>query len=154
MGKIDLREYAKIEFSPAPTVYRFMVLQILSAAATLLVCPQFGIGPLGGGHGISQWVMAYGDLVCGAYCGMIFFGFSTLISLSVMRREEAFWLKRNQYFVLSGVFILTIGLLMVSKFTLSVGSAHESFYYYVAWIMMGLLSMFAMTKVTTQWRLS
>lgn len=154
MSKIDLREFSKIELAPAPTLYRFFILQFLGAAATLLVCPQFGIGPLGGGHGISAWVMQYGDVACGSFCGLVFFGFSTLMSLSVMRREEAFWLKRNQSFILPSVFIVLFGLLMISKVGLSVGSPHESFSYYVAWIMMGLLSMFVMTKVTSQWRLS
>ncbi len=154
MNNIDLREFAKIEFSPLPTLGRFFVLQLLSAASTLLICPQFGIGPLGGGHGISAWVMQYGDFACGAFCGFIFFGFSTLMGLSVIRREEVLWLKRNQSYVLSGVFVLIFSTLMISKWSLNVGSMHESFSYYTAWIMMGILSMFLMTKVTTQWRLS
>ena len=130
------------------------MLQLLGAAATLLVCPQFGFGPLGGGHGISGWGRQYGNLACGAFCGLVFFGFSTLMSLTVMRREEALWLQRNQSFMLTGVFMVLFGLLMLSKFSLNLGSVHESFSYYTAWIMMGLLSMFAMTKVTTLWRLS
>lgn len=154
MSKIDLREFAKIELAPAPTLYRYFVLQLLGAAATLLVCPQFGIGPLGGGHGISAWVMQYGNFACGSFCGVVFFGFSTFMGLTVMRREEALWLKRNQSFILSAVFIVLFGLLMISKVGLSVGSPHESFSYYVAWIMMGPLTMFVMIKVTTLWRLS
>lgn len=151
---IDLKEFAKIELYPLPTLGRFFLVQSIAAAATLLICPQFGIGPLGGGHGISAWVMQYGSVACGAFCGSIFFGFATLVSLSVMRREEAFWLKRNQTFIISSVFIILFGTLMLSKWSLGVGSMHESFSYYVAWIMMGVLSMFIMTKVTTQWRLS
>ena len=151
---IDLKEFARIELSPFPTLSRFFVLQLLSAAATLLVCPQFGIGTLGGGHGISGWVMQYGNFACGAFCGAVFYGAATVMSLTVMRREEAFWLRRNQSYVLSSVFLLIFGVLMVIKWSLGSSSLHENFSYYVAWIMMGILSMFMMTKVTTQWRLN
>jgi hypothetical protein len=151
---IDLKKFARIELSPLPTLSRFFVVQLLSAAATLLICPQFGMGPLGGGHGISGWVMQYGSFACGAFCGAVFYGLATVISFSVMRREEAFWLKRNQSSVLSSVFILLFAVLMVTKWSLGLSSSHESFSYYFAWIMIGSLSMFLMTKVTTQWRLN
>ncbi len=47
-------------------------VQVISGALTLLICPQFGIGPLGGGEGIMAWVSEFGHWVCGAYCGSVF----------------------------------------------------------------------------------
>ena len=154
MNKINLKEFARIELSPLPTLLRFLVLHVLSACTTLLVCPQFGIGPIGGGHGLSSWVMHYGSFACGAFCGALFYGVGTLISLTVMQWEEVLWLKRNQSFVFTGVFVLVFSCLMIAKLSLGVGSVHESFSYYTAWIIVGFLSMFLMTKVTTQWRLN
>jgi hypothetical protein len=54
--------------------------QIILGALTLLVCPQFGIGPLGGGDGLMGWVESYGHLVCGTWCGSIFVGLNVLYS--------------------------------------------------------------------------
>jgi hypothetical protein len=59
-------------------VLEVLKTQIILGTLTLLVCPQFGIGPLGGGDGLMGWVESYGHLVCGAYCGSIFVGLNVL----------------------------------------------------------------------------
>lgn len=50
-----------------------LMLHIAALVVTLTVCPQFGLGPLGGGHGIMHIVMDYGELACAAFCAGFFF---------------------------------------------------------------------------------
>ncbi|MBU6152823.1 MAG: hypothetical protein KGP28_00845 [Bdellovibrionales bacterium] len=76
------RVRAELEARMKPSFFRilFSILkaQIILGALTLLVCPQFGIGPLGGGDGLMGWVESYGHLICGTYCGSIFVGLNVL----------------------------------------------------------------------------
>jgi hypothetical protein len=61
-------------------LFEILKTQIILGALTLLVCPQFGVGPLGGGDGLMGWVESYGHLVCGLYCGTIFVGLNVIYS--------------------------------------------------------------------------
>ena len=49
-------------------------IQLFVGAMTLLFCPQLGVGPLFGEHGLMYLFMNFGPVVCTAACGAIFFG--------------------------------------------------------------------------------
>ena len=78
------------ELSPSfgSVLKKLAAIQLFSGSATLLVCPQFGIGPLGGGHGILGFIEPYGPLVCGAFCGAFFLVFSGIIGALLFSRPD------------------------------------------------------------------
>jgi hypothetical protein len=60
-------------------ITRFAAVHFLSAFATLLVCPQFGLGPVAG-FDISVHLMAIGPWACAIFCACVFFGVGVIIS--------------------------------------------------------------------------
>jgi len=63
-------------------------LHALGAGMVSLFCPQLGVGPLIGGHGIMHFFMQYGPLACAALCGALFLGLSTLLAALFLNKEE------------------------------------------------------------------
>src|SRR4051794_2045624 len=66
--------------SPLSVFKKLGWIHLFAGGLTLTVCPQFGIGPIGGGHGWMGAVMNYGSAACGVFCGSIFLGFTALAS--------------------------------------------------------------------------
>jgi hypothetical protein len=119
---------------------------------TLTVCPQFGIGPIGGGHGISAWIMPYGTFACGAYCGAIFMSFGTVLPYLVLSKGELMWSKRLQFPLFFVGFVFLFSILLISKLFLSVSAPHESFSYYFAWITAALMTGPFILRIIASWR--
>ncbi len=65
-----------------------LMLHMAALVVTLTVCPQFGLGPIGGGHGIMHIVMDYGDIACAAFCAGFFFSTSLAFIWIFMSRHE------------------------------------------------------------------
>lgn len=63
-------------------------LHALGAGIVTLFCPQLGVGPIFGGHGIMHLFMQFGPLVCAAICGSVFVGISTILATLFLKREE------------------------------------------------------------------
>jgi hypothetical protein len=63
-------------------------LHAVGAAVVSLFCPQLGVGPIIGEHGIMHLFMQYGPLVCATICGAVFLGLSTLLATLFLNREE------------------------------------------------------------------
>lgn len=133
-------EYAEIELHPKKTILRFYLTLTLGALVTLLVCPQFGIGPIGGGHGISHWVMPYGAFACGAFCAALFVSFGTICGALTLTRAQWHWVWKHHFFiVVPPVAVLFIALMGV-KLLAGVAGMHESGNFYFAWILTSLVT--------------
>ena len=77
-----------IDPSKLQVLQKSLVLHMASLIVTLSVCPQFGLGPLGGGHGIMHIVMDYGELACAAFCAGFFFSNSLAFMWIFMSKHE------------------------------------------------------------------
>jgi hypothetical protein len=67
---------------------KLSIVQLFAGSVTLLFCPQFGIGPLGGGHGLMHTFMELGPIFCALACGGFFFGVSAIVASVFLTREE------------------------------------------------------------------
>jgi len=91
----DLRSFKFYTFT------KFIFIQALSALATLTVCPQFGVGPIGGGHGIGHYFMQYGQWACASFCGALFMGFSISLAFSFLKRGEKILIFKHQLWLVA-----------------------------------------------------
>lgn len=85
-----IRSQVKRDIDPTlrQVVTKFFALQAAALAATLTVCPQFGLGPIGGGHGIMHVVMKYGEAACAVFCAFILFGTTLLLARFFLTQHE------------------------------------------------------------------
>lgn len=67
---------------------KFLVLHAAALVLTLTFCPQFGLGPVGGGHGIMHLVMQYGETVCAIFCSAVLFGTTLAFAGLFLNRHE------------------------------------------------------------------
>jgi hypothetical protein len=74
--------------SKLQVLQKSLMLHLAALIVTLTICPQFGLGPLGGGHGIMHIVMDYGELACAAFCAGFFFSTSLFFMWIFMSRHE------------------------------------------------------------------
>jgi len=116
---------------------KFILLQVLGALITLSFCPQFGLG-LPEGHGITHVLRAYGDGVCAAFCGSLFFLSGTILATFVMKQDEVFWIWKRfkiPLIILPSVFW---ALLMLFNVTLNLNP--ETIFYHIVWMSSALLT--------------
>src|SRR5690606_12816942 len=91
---------------------KFLIAQLSAALATLAICPQFGLGPIGGGHGIGHFFMRFGEAGCAAFCGMVFLSFGTLVAMLVLRPGEINQVFAYVYRLICSVALLSFALMM------------------------------------------
>lgn len=129
------------ELNPRPwTVFKKLFLvHLLSGGLTLLVCPQLGIGPIGGGHGLMGFVMSFGPWACALFCGSFFMGTTALASLLVLSPEEARVIRRHQLWQFSVLVIFSFLALMSLGRALERAVPHSSPEYLLLWITAGIL---------------
>lgn len=85
-----IRASVKMDLEPSLKLVtaKLFGLHAVAISLVLLVCPQLGVGPLIGGHGIMHFFMAFGRLPCAALCGGLLLGLSSLLVTLFLRREE------------------------------------------------------------------
>jgi hypothetical protein len=84
------------------------LIYFLSGAATLMVCPQFGLS-LTSGHGVMHYLMQFGDTVCMLGCGALFAGLSFFSVSAFLRPEEIRVLKKNRLLSHGALAALSLG---------------------------------------------
>jgi hypothetical protein len=142
---LQIRREIEQNLEPTPTAALFQgfSLHAVSGAVTLLFCPQFGIGPFGGGKGLMGFVEAYGHLVCGLFCGAFFMSLTAVLMPVVLDRPVRKVLSRHPLamaglWTLSSLFALLLVALMARG---EVPHLHAEFL--VAWILAASLSAYA-----------
>lgn len=106
---------------------KLFALHALGAGIVSLFCPQLGVGPIIGGHGIMHLFMQYGPLACAALCGAVFLGLSTLLATIFLRREELRLANRYR-------FLNVTGLASISFAGLMLAGGHSDQLSYAFWI--------------------
>src|SRR5690606_19466565 len=143
----DLRSFKFYTFT------KFIFIQALSALMTLAICPQFGVGPIGGGHGIGHYFMQYGQWACASFCGVLFIGFSSACSFSLLKRGEKVLIFKHQLWLVR--LIASVQML----FLMGIGSFFEftpmfnSPEFNSIWWLSSVLSSFIMLKLLFMKRL-
>ena len=92
---------------------RLFIIHVFASSLTLIFCPQFGIGPLGGDMGWMSFVMALDPWVCSLVCGSIFLGSTSLACQFLLRPEELRKLLRHGVWLFPVVGGVSLGLLML-----------------------------------------
>ncbi len=138
--------YAAIELRPRATLIKFYLLALTGAGVTLLICPQFGVGPWGGGHGIIHWVMKYGPAVCGAFCGMVYMGTGTLLATLFLDAAQGRWVERQQIWLTLPVVALSFVVLMAVNYWGELNSLHAGFNFNLAWNAAAVVSSWCILK--------
>lgn len=147
------------ELSPSflSVLKKLALIQLFSGSATLLFCPQFGIGPLGGGNGILGFVEPYGPLICGAFCGAFFLIFSAIISVLVFSRPDRKKLAGNSLLAFTSISLFSFILLSLISLMVSHHPHHTvdlSFVtmWFVSGVLMGSLAFHATSGILARIR--
>ncbi|MBI1861157.1 MAG: hypothetical protein HYR96_09595 [Deltaproteobacteria bacterium] len=90
-----------------------LTIHALVATLSLLACPQFGVGPLGGGMGLMRAYMVFGQSWCAIFCGATFLGLSSLLTAFLLRPEEIRRANRYGYAYIPAIATLSFVALML-----------------------------------------
>jgi hypothetical protein len=91
---------------------KILGVHLIAGTASLLVCPQFGVHPLGLSFDPLAFLLAYGEWVCGLGCGMVFSGLTALSLLFFLTRDERRVSSRLGFWLFTPVMSLSWALLM------------------------------------------
>jgi hypothetical protein len=138
---MKILESVKNDLSPAfsKVLTRLIQIQFIAGAITLSVCPQFGVGPIGGGSGLVGFVEQYGHLVCGAFCGAFFLIFAAIFAGLFLSRPERKKISENPLLAFSSVSMISFVLLsLISLMTQQNHHSHE-LSFILMWFVSGIL---------------
>jgi hypothetical protein len=128
----------RIDNTPLLNIFlKYFIINLAAGSLTLLICPQFGIGPLNGSHGVSHYFMQFGGWACGLFCASVFFVSSHLFSLAILHRRELRRLYRNPSSIPLTI-ALTLFIFMSTGFTINFDPMFFRFDFIATWIFAGL----------------
>ena len=115
----------EVRFQLNPNLFqvlaKFSLIHALSGGTTLLFCPQLGVGPFFGEHGIMAVFMILGPIGCAMACGGFFLGSSFFLSALLLKPEELRRVKNLELVHVTFFASISYGLLMF------LGARNESF---------------------------
>jgi hypothetical protein len=125
---------------------RLSFVHLLSATATLSVCPQFGFSLTAHSISLMHLFMRFGNLGCSFFCGAFFLGVTGLAAGMLFKAEDVKVLRGSrilQFFALAllsmGAFICLSGALVTLDYAL-------------AWITGSVLASFGGVELVTRLR--
>ena len=107
--------HVRNDFNPSfqKVAAKLVGIHAMAAGIVTLFCPQLGVGPVIGGHGIMHLFMRFGPLGCAAVCGAFFLGTSTLLVSLLLKRTELRLAYRHAYLNVAFLAALTfVGLML------------------------------------------
>lgn len=141
---VSARVRLKIEADLNPDLKRVFLeslgLHAVSGAVTLLFCPQFGIGPLGGGRGLMGFIESYGHAVCGLFCGAFFMSLTAFLAPFWLSSPVRTALSRNALAMASLLTLGSLFALLLLAFMVRGEIAHVHPEFLLAWVGAALLS--------------
>lgn len=97
-------------------ITKILLIHLLVGSLVILVCPQLGVGPFGEHFGLTAVFMTWGEMVCSAICGFLFFAVSILVSLFYLRSSEIRVVKRWRVVATSILVFGSCGILMLLRY--------------------------------------
>jgi hypothetical protein len=112
--RADLMNQVRRDLSPGfvHIAVRLGAIHGIAGSISLLFCPQFGVGPLGGGDGLMGFFMRFGDLACAMGCGSFFMGLTAVAAHLVLNPDEKRALRAQGWLQYLWLVALSWGLLM------------------------------------------
>lgn len=85
-----LLAHVRSDLNPATgkVMAQLAAIHVVVGGLTLIFCPQLGVGPLGGGHGLMSLFMSFGPIGCAWACGLLFLGASHAVAALLLGRAE------------------------------------------------------------------
>lgn len=119
---------------------KFSVIHAISGGTTLLFCPQLGVGPVFGEHGIMGLFMIFGPVGCAMACGGFFLGSSFFLSALLLKPEELRRVKNLELVHVTFFAAISYALLMF------LGARNESFEF-LFWLFGAVFGGFAFFEI-------
>lgn len=136
----------------ASVMLKLLFIHLFMSSLTLTICPQFGIGPIGGGLGMLRIVESYGHLACGAFCGGLFFSGSVLMSALVFSPAQKRKIYQSAVASFSLLAIISLGTLILFSNMLKGTAPHLHLEFLAAWLLSGIVLSILISKLTMQTR--
>lgn len=127
--------------SPAEVFTKLAAIFLCSSAATLTVCPQFGVRLLGEGMGLMHAFMFFGTYGCLVACGAFFLGSAFFMAGLILRGEELRLLRRHRWLTATALTALALGFFLMISTEIVLGLAF-------AWFIGALLGGTAMLELS------
>lgn len=127
---------------------KFVLAQLLAAMTTLIICPQFGIGPMTQGHGLGHYFMRWGEAGCAAFCGAFFLTSGTLAASLILRRSERKEIFRYRFRILSAVSMMCFVTFMGIGKALDLEMLYDGMVPFLAWWLAAFASSLAVLQLT------
>lgn len=116
--------------------WRLLVIHLFAGSLTLFVCPQFGVGPIGGWFDLMAALMPYGVIVCATACGSLYFGVTALTSQWVLSPEILSALNKSRFQQFGSLAALSLAVLMV--LTGAFGTPLPELSFILVWLVAGI----------------
>lgn len=127
--------------------FKFLLIHILMSSLTLIICPQFGIGPIGGNNGIVGFIEQYGHIACGLFCGSFFFFGSLVLANFVLSRGQKRVISSHSFGISISLALLSFFTLIIISHMLNGHIHHIHAEFLVSWIVSAFGLVLATTKV-------
>lgn len=127
---------------------KFVFAQLAAALITLTVCPQFGVGPLGGGHGLGHVFMSFGEAACAAFCGAFFLATGTLAAVMMLKKGERREVFNYRFRILGAVSVMSFLTLMGIGTSLELPMLYNSPFEYGMWLLGAFLASLAIMQLS------
>jgi len=121
-------------------------LHVVSTLISLSVCPQFGVGPWGGGHGLMGYFMSLGDIGCAIACGSFYMGMTALLGRAVFNPDQRRALRAQGWLQFSWLVAASWGLFMLGGQAGAVSLGYGASWAAAAFMTGYLISRFQPTK--------
>lgn len=126
---------------------KFLGAQVIATLATLSICPQFGIGPIGGGHGIGHYFMRFGEAGCAAFCGMVFLTTGTIVAMLLLRNGERRQVFNYQYRLISSFALISFFILMMINRSFELPTLFDGSFANAMWLAGAVLPTLLILKI-------
>jgi hypothetical protein len=133
-------KYVLLTLNPKRMLLKFYSANLFGALITLVICPQFGFGPLGGEEGILGYIMDFGPIMCGIFCALIFFVAGSLSSLFFLKQYEKQWISDHKFSVVTPWVSMIFFMAIILKYYAPNPLHHNTVSFHFSWYLTALLA--------------
>lgn len=145
-----IRHAVMSELNPhwGSVMLKLLFIHLVMSSLTLTLCPQFGIGPIGGGQGLMGFVESYGHLACGAFCGGFFFSGSVLMAALLFSPAQKRKITNSAFGSFSVLALISLGTLISFSSMIKGVTPHLHLQFIAAWLFTGIIFSVLLSKLT------